>query len=399
MTIESTVAIGSLAAAEFGAFKIGPFGSSLKKSELVSDGIAVAGIENVLPNRFEKGFRRFITPSKFDELSDYEIKADDVLVTTMGTIGRAAVAPQGLGRAIIDSHLFRMRFDTARAYAPYICHAINSGFVADQLRRKARGAIMDGLNTSILRECVVPLPEISEQRRIAVLLEQADRLRRSRRYALELSGSFLPAVFLEMFGDAIRNEKGWPQSELGAHLAFLTSGSRGWASHYASSGSVFLRIQNVSKGRLLLDDLTFVRAPDNAEAVRTRVRPGDVLLSITADLGRSACIPDGFPAAYINQHLAILRAPELDPVFLSSLLSSDAANHAWNRIDKDAVKSGLNFDDIRGFKVIVTPLALQQQYAVLVERHERLRAVQRESLRQADHLFRSLLHRAFTDGL
>src|SRR2546422_953910 len=124
---ESTVKIGSLASSESGAFKIGPFGSSLKKSELVNVGIPVAGIENVLPNHFERGFRRFITRTKFDELSDYEIRGGDVLVTTMGTIGRAAVAPPDIGRAIIDSHLFRMRFDTARVHPQYLCHALNSG--------------------------------------------------------------------------------------------------------------------------------------------------------------------------------------------------------------------------------------------------------------------------------
>src|SRR5438105_994396 len=98
------VPVGELALNQSGAFKIGPFGSSLKKTELVECGIPVAGIENVLPNRFVKGFRRFITPEKFAELSDYEIVPDDVLVTTMGTIGRAAAAPIDLGRAIFDSH-------------------------------------------------------------------------------------------------------------------------------------------------------------------------------------------------------------------------------------------------------------------------------------------------------
>src|SRR4051812_5764223 len=104
--------IGELALNERGAFKIGPFGSSLKKTELVRTGIPVVGIENILPNRFEKGCRRFIATKKFEELADYELVPDDVLVTTMGTIGRAAVVPRNLGIAIFDSHLFRMRVDT-----------------------------------------------------------------------------------------------------------------------------------------------------------------------------------------------------------------------------------------------------------------------------------------------
>ncbi len=391
-----TVKIGDLALNARGAFKIGPFGSSLKKSELVDSGIPVVGIENVLPNQFEKGFRRFVAPAKFEELSDYEIMPDDVLVTTMGTIGRAAVVPQKFGKAIFDSHLFRMRVDTDRVFPSYLCYAINSSVVELQLQRMARGAIMQGLNTTILRECDIPLPHLFAQKRIAGLLEQTDRLRRTRRYALELSDAFLPAAFLELFGDPIKNDKGWHIAELGEYIDFLTSGSRGWASYYAEQGDIFIRIQNVGRGRLLLDDLTYVAAPRNAEATRTFVKPGDVLLSITADLGRSAAIPDGFPPAYINQHLALIRQAKLNPVFLATLLSCDAAKTKWGTIDRDAVKSGLNFDDIRGFHVIAPPMSGQQHFAALVARHERQQAGQRQALRQADHLFQSLLNRAFS---
>jgi type I restriction enzyme S subunit len=390
------VRVGELALNQSGAFKIGPFGSSLKKTELVESGIPVAGIENVLPNRFVKGFRRFITPTKFDELSDYEILADDVLVTTMGTIGRAAPAPPDLGRAIFDSHLFRMRVDRERVFPPYLCYALNSDLVASQLARMARGAIMEGLNTTILRECLIPLPELAEQRRVARHLAQASQLSHTRRYALDLTDMFLPAAFLAIFGDFIENPKKWSVVELGDQIEFITSGSRGWATHYAEHGDVFLRIQNVGKGRLLLNDLAYVQPPDNAEARRTQVRPGDVLLSITADLGRSAPVPEGFPPAFINQHLAILRTRGLDPVFLSALLSCDAAKRRWRAIDKNAVKSGLNFDDIRGFKIIMPPLTLQHEYATLAERAVRLDGTQREALRQADHLFASLLHQAFS---
>jgi type I restriction enzyme, S subunit len=171
------VPIGEVALNSTGAFKIFPFGSSLKKAELVQRGIPVVGIENVLPNQFVKDFRRFITDQKFRELADYAIQKNDILVTTMGTIGRAAVAPGGLGNAIIDSHLFRMRVDTKRVMPEYLSYALNSDIVIRQLRRDARGSIMDGLNTTILRECLVPLPTISRQAAIVALLTRVQRLR------------------------------------------------------------------------------------------------------------------------------------------------------------------------------------------------------------------------------
>ena len=119
------VRIETLADTAPGSFKIGPFGSSLRKEELVSDGIPVVGIENVLANKFLPAFRKFITEEKFSQLSQYMIKSGDVLVTTMGTIGRAAVVPDSVDRTIIDSHLFRMRLDKAKVDPTYLCFAIN----------------------------------------------------------------------------------------------------------------------------------------------------------------------------------------------------------------------------------------------------------------------------------
>jgi type I restriction enzyme, S subunit len=119
------VKIKTLADSERGSFKIGPFGSALKKDELVNTGIPVAGIENVLSNNFVPSFRKFITEKKYQELKHYTVYTDDIVVTTMGTIGRAAVVPNNVGTCIIDSHLFRMRVDKSKVFPTYLCYAIN----------------------------------------------------------------------------------------------------------------------------------------------------------------------------------------------------------------------------------------------------------------------------------
>src|SRR5438876_1039059 len=128
--------------------------------------------------------------------------------------------------------------------------------------------------------------------------------------------------YLQRLGDPVTNPKGWKTESLGNRIAFITSGSRGWAQYYTNKGAMFLRIQNVGINQLLLDDLAFVQVPDTAEGRRTQVRGGDLLLSITADLGRTAVIPENFPEAYINQHLALLRLKELNPVFLAGFIST-----------------------------------------------------------------------------
>jgi type I restriction enzyme S subunit len=383
--------VGDLALNESGAFKIGPFGSSLKKSELVDAGIPVAGIENVLANEFVKGFRRFITPRKFEDLSDYEIRAGDVLVTTMGTIGRAAVAPPGLGRAIIDSHLFRMRVDTKRIFTSYLCYALNSNHVAIQLSQKARGAIMDGLNTTILRECSIPLPGLPEQQWIAEQLEKADRLRRISRYALELTDTFLPATFTQLFGEPVRNTHGWPVETL-SELGEVTTGGTPPTERPGMFGGT---IPFLTPGDLEANTAHPNRYLTEAGASESgTVRAGSTMVCcIGATIGKTdiARVRSAF-----NQQINAVgwgdRINDSFGVYLMRFFGKVVADRGRSTTLPILKKSA--FEEIR---VPVPPLPMQQRFAKLVARHEHLFAVQRESLRQAQHLFQTLLHGAFAN--
>jgi len=129
------------------------------------------------------------------------------------------------------------------------------------------------------------------------------------------------------------------------------------------------------------------------------VKAGDVLLSITADLGRTAVIPEDFGEAHISQHLAILRTSRVEPLYLAAFLSSPGGKRQIDALNREAVKAGLNFDNIRSFQIALPPRSLQKEYA---DRFVAIRAMetqQTESRRRLDDLFQSLLHRAFNGGL
>jgi type I restriction enzyme S subunit len=267
------------------------------------------------------------------------------------------------------------------------------------LKPYVTGSAQPKLTRKSLDRIIVPLPPIAEQKRIAAILDKAEELRGLRRKALEELDAIVQSIFLEMFGDLKSILGKWTNRKLGELLDFLTTGSRGWAAYYASSGDLFLRIQNVRSDELLLNDVAYVKAPDTAEAKRTRVQAGDVLISMTADLGRAAVIPEGLKTAYINQHLAILRTKALVPRFLSAYLTSPLGQQQALGRNRQGVKAGLNFDDVRSFVVPVPPFTLQQEFAHRVEAIERLKVTHRESLAQLDALFASLQHRAFRGEL
>jgi type I restriction enzyme, S subunit len=187
--------------------------------------------------------------------------------------------------------------------------------------------------------------------------------------------------------------------KLGELMSFMTSGSRGWAEHYSEKGALFLRVQNVGANSLLLDDVAYVNPPDSAESRRTRVRSGDLLISATADIGRTGVIPENFHEAYINQHLFLIRLNSFNPVFVAGYFSTPSGKAQILQLDREGVKSGLNFDDAKGLSIFNIPLAEQDSFASVHKQYGRLHYQQNESIRQVEYLYQSLLQRAFQGEL
>lgn len=257
-----------------------------------------------------------------------------------------------------------------------------------------KSAAVPGLNRDDVYRLKVEVPSPGEQRRIAAILDHADALRAKRRQVLIHLDALTRSLFYNMFGS-----QDWPREALGDRLQFLTSGSRGWAKYYASTGDKFIRIQNVKGGYLEQTDMAYVIAPDSAEARRTAVQAHDVLLSITADLGRTAVVPDDIGRAYISQHLALLRAPSLTPRYLADFLASPAGQREILGKNRGATKAGLNFDDVRSVSVPVPPADLQARYAEQVERVDTQRGGALTAQAAWDQLFASLQASAFRGEL
>lgn len=394
------VSLGELEGGK-GNFVDGPFGSNLKASEYVETGVPIIQLKNIKPNQYIEKDLKFVTQDKADSLNRHSYQAGDVCIAKLGSVGTACIIPATAPNGVIVADVVRFRGDRTRIDYKYLCYFLNSVIGQQRILAFSRGSTRTRTNLGDLKKVKIPLPPLDEQKRIAAILDKADAIRQKRKQAIDLADEFLRSVFLDMFGDPVTNPKGWEVCELNRCLDFLTSGSRGWAKYYAEQGSKFIRIQNVGKNKLLLNELAYVNAPDTKEAERTRIKVNDVLLSITADLGRSAVVTEDLSGGHINQHLALLRLKKnkLEPQFLSALLSSEGALRQFKAKNKAAVKAGLNFDDIRSFEVYLPPLRTQSNYLAIYSaamKNLNKLIIQREN---AEALLSSLSQKAFSGQL
>jgi len=195
---------------------------------------------------------------------------------------------------------------------------------------------------------------------------------------------------------------GWAWARLGALSKLVTSGSRDWAQRYASEGAIFVRMGNLSKNHygLRLDHIQHVSPPADGEGTRTRLEAGDILISITGDVGMLGLVPEGFGEAYINQHTAVVRPMSAaSGRFLPELFRSPFAQDQFNEPQR-GIKNSFRLTDITGFVVPVPPLAEQHRIIASVDESmalcDRLEMARTEREARRDRLVSASLARLNT---
>jgi len=188
--------------------------------------------------------------------------------------------------------------------------------------------------------------------------------------------------------------------------SLVTSGSRGWAAFYAESGARFIRITDLTRTGIKLknNNIQHVQLPEKVEGKRSRLQCGDVLVSITADLGSIALIPEKIGEAYINQHIAMIRFnnPEQGR-FIALYLRSEWGQKDLLKNKRGGGKLGLGLDDIRDTPVpIVDNEEANRIIAFIDSRLSACDSIEQTidvALQQTEAMRQSILKKAFEGTL
>ena len=273
-----------------------------------------------------------------------------------------------------------------------------------ELISKGKGGTQKNISQTVLNSLNVVVPPLPEQERIVARIEELfselDKAVETLKKTKAQLAVYRQAVLKEAFEgitkiDSIRNM-----------TSIVTSGSRGWAKYYSDNGAMFVRIGNLTRTGIdiTFDDVQCVKLPDQAEGVRSRLQPNDVLISITADLGSIGLVPNNIGEAYINQHIALVRFnnPEQGK-FMAWYLRSELGQKDLLKNKRGAGKLGLGLDDIRNSRVpVVTNEIAADIVAEIESRLSVCNSIEKTidtALQEADALRQSILKEAFEGGL
>ncbi len=318
----------------------------------------------------------------------------DILISVRAPIGALNIADK---QCCIGRGLAALTVNETLCSPKYLWYGLECK--VGELNSKGTGSTFKAINKKILAETEIPLPPLEEQRRIAATLDKVSDLIAKRRAQLDKLDLLVKSRFVEMFGDPVANPHGYPVHKLSDYIEFLTSGSRGWAQYFSDEGEYFITIKNVKNCRITLNDVQHIVPPDNAEAKRTKVQEGDLLISITADLGRTGVVTKEIAdyGAYINQHLTCIRLnpKEVVSLYVAYYMESDAGKQQFQEKNQSAVKAGLNFNSINTLRLIVPPIEQQNSFIDFVERTDKLKLTIQKSLNKLETLKKSLMQHYF----
>lgn len=192
--------IEELAESKKGSMRTGPFGSDLKHSEFVDEGIAVIGIDNAVKNEFSWGERRFITPEKYAKLKRYRVYPNDLIVTIMGTTGRIAVIPDDIPLSISTKHLAVITLDKDKVIPEFLATAIKTHpDLLHQIIDSNKGAIMDGLNLGLIKALSLRLPPLDLQSKYLAVLKVIQERNFESRSSYEQNDELFNALMQKAF--------------------------------------------------------------------------------------------------------------------------------------------------------------------------------------------------------
>lgn len=151
--------------------QMGPFGGMLTSLAVEQTGFKLYGQENTISGDFERG-ARWITSSQYEEMARYALLPGDMVLTRKGSLGACRLVPPDIQPGIADSDTVRIRLDHGFIEPDFAISLMkDAAYVATQVDLTKRGAILAGLNTSVIANLVFALPPLGEQFQISSYLE------------------------------------------------------------------------------------------------------------------------------------------------------------------------------------------------------------------------------------
>lgn len=325
----------------------------------------------------------------------------NVLYSKLRPYLNKVVCPDSYG--VATTELVPLRPDSARLDRLYLTQYLRSPQFVTWISNEVAGAKMPRVSMKVFWDHEIPLPPLSEQKRIAAILDAADALRAKRRESLAQLDTLLQSTFLDMFGDPVTNPKGLKVAKTGD--LFALPPKIGTITPAAGSGYLVVRVGEVGKARIAFERCGRVELVKK-DFEKFRLEPGDTVIARAigskGHLGKASFFEGYLEPVVIDSHVMRFRPnPAIcNGIWFYSLLASARGKVLLQQAGgATAVQFNINARQASSLDIAVPPINLQQRFATIVKSVEQQKTRMRAHLAELDTLFASLQSRAFNGEL
>lgn len=298
------------------------------------------------------------------------------------------------------TELVPLRCDPTQVLPTYLAYYLRSPEFLSFANTVVAGAKMPRMVMSEFWRYEIPLPPLPEQRRIAAILDKADALRAKRRETIAKLDQLLQSVFLEMFGDPVTNPNKFIVKPLGDVASQVTDGAH-HTPERTTHGIPLLSARNVLMGSLKFTNTDFV-GQEEYERLRKRCEPkkGDILISCSGSIGRVSVVRTDLPFVLVRSAALVKLDPALvTPTFMEHQLRTPYLQSQMLMSAKSSSQANLFQAPIRALRILVPPIALQNQFEKVANKVAKRHAELLEAEKLTDSLFFSIQGQAFSGKL
>lgn len=389
--------------------KILESGSRPKGGSQESGVISIGGGQ-VSPNgEFNFSKKVFVPKPFYNKLKKGKIEKGDILIVKDGaTTGKIGYVSDDFPyrEAAINEHVFRVVIDKEIANSKYVFYYLFSPHGQLEIQKDFRGATIGGITRKFIDKVKVPLPDLQTQLKIVAALDKANRLLQKREESLKLLDELLRAQFLEMFGDPVLNPKKWEVLSLPEISTILRDGPFGSnlkTEHYRETGIRVIRLKNIGVNKFLDKDKVFISEKHYLSVLTKHTcLPGDILIGTLGKPNLRACLlPKSIDKAVNKADCVQLRVNEKKalPKFIVRLLNHPGCLFLAKNYIKGQTRSRISKGMLGKIYVPIPPIDIQKQFEVIYSNLLSSIKQQEESKTQLQHLFNSILQRAFNGQL
>jgi type I restriction enzyme S subunit len=275
------------------------------------------------------------------------------------------------------------------------------------LRAGSIGGVIKYIKINNLTEALIPLPTYDEQKRIAAILDKAQNVVQKQKERIEKYDALAQSVFTEMFGEPLRNSKGFNKIFIKDILKDIVAGTSygGEERELKNDELGVLKISAVTSGFFLPKEYKAIPKTLIKKSVISP-KKGDLLFSRanTRELVGATCIvDDDYPNLFLPDKLwrLDLNNEKCDNYYLKAILTDIGIRNELTKTATGTSGSMLNIsmNKLRDLEIPLPNISLQQEFKKIVTRIDNQKIKSKYNLEISNNLFSSLIQKAFNGDL